>query len=117
MKLDIADFAAFCRSKGSRAYDYHSNCGCAVATYLVEAKGMKAGYGVNSFTVGGDYVAVRGADRITVEHRLDDGVRDALHVGNFRDLADRLEALLPAAPASQWVSIDAYLPTAAEQPA
>lgn len=117
MKLDLADFAAFCRSKGSRTYDYHSNCGCAVATYLVEAKGMVAGYGANTFSVGGGHVSVRGADHRTVEHRFDDGVSAALHVGNYRDLADRLEALLPAAPASQWASIKAYLPTAVEQPA
>lgn len=114
--IDVADFATFCRSKGELTYDYSSNCACALATYLIEAKGLNAGYGPNSFSVGGEYVSIRGADYERFEHGLSVGIRSALHAGNYRDLAVRLEALLPAAPASPWTEPAAYL-AFAEQPA
>lgn len=107
-EINIADFAAFCRSKGDEAYDYLSNCGCALATYFVEVKGMSAGYNSGQFAIGGDHWTQKGVDGSHVNHVLPPEIANVLHVGNYQRLADRLEALLPVLPA-KWTKAADYL--------
>lgn len=84
-EINIADFAAFCRSKGDKAFDYYDNCGCALAQFL---KGDHP-----DVSVGGAVYSLTGEVADDIE--MAPGVRKALvsEPSTFPALADRLEAL------------------------
>lgn len=89
-EINIADFAAFCRSKGDEAYNFYDTKRCALAQY------GRSVLGDNFLCAGVNEVCERGAGRI---YTLDDLTRATLLGRNvesrtFAALADRLEALI-----------------------
>lgn len=95
----IADFAAFCRSKGDEVFDYCEPDCCALAQFLsTSGRAQKP-------SVGGYAIWTDDAERGGKSQRAPDGVHEALlsvldhkDCGTFSALADRLEALIADAP-------------------
>jgi hypothetical protein len=91
----IAEFAAFCRTKGDGAYAYTSNCGCACAQFL-----LASGRAKTPHVIPGAW-GERSGDW---PNEMPEGVQDALNPrgcsADFRFdlLADRLERLISDAP-------------------
>lgn len=88
--LFIADFAAFCRTKGNEEYDYFSTRTCAVAQFVRET-GL-----CDNPCVGGWHWRDTATEEI---HRFPKGFdAECEEPYIFSALADRLEALIADAP-------------------
>jgi hypothetical protein len=107
----IADFAAFCRTKGDEGYVFTDRCSCALASFLRETgrEPMACVIPGYWFTDEAAYEAAIADDWRNLEGRacasVPEGIDDCLNTGEcddrtFSALADRLEALIADAPRS-----------------
>ena len=86
-EINIADFAAFCRSKGDEAYDYVEPRSCALALFL-QIDHPFADVGGHSYCLEGEDEE----DGIPIPFGVHNGL--TAHPRTFAALADRLEALI-----------------------
>ena len=92
-EINIADFAAFCRSKGGGTYEYVDNCGCAVAQFVADRDGRPVFVFPQLVEyMDGDRERFSFSEEIEAAVNAYDDHDD--NKRSFAGLADRLEALI-----------------------
>ncbi|MGQ3081051.1 MULTISPECIES: hypothetical protein [Alphaproteobacteria] len=110
-EINIADFAAFCRSKGG-GYDYGDPDGCALCEFVLHDTGRAIRVGSDGYR----FLDEEGHEYTKFDPRLIGILSDGEIDPSYAALAERLEALIPA-PASPWTIPAAYLALAEQSDA
>lgn len=94
----LTEFRDFCRSKGEERYDYCSNGGCAIAQFIGATGRAQKPY-VSWFGLWTDAAVNDDLSDDGGFNKSPDGVHGAVRAKprTFSALADRLDALIPAA--------------------
>lgn len=94
-EINIADFAAFCRSKGEDTYRYTDNCGCALAQFVSarDERSVVVVPGFFEYADTGERVFYDNDDLEDAVSALDEADRHLRGRKSFSALADRLDAL------------------------